>query len=551
MSASEHLKHPTLECLLSGKPSASTIQYRGLKYASIPRRWAESTSNDALQIDSNRVFDATRFGPSCPQKRGGQAWDVSLVGDTTLAKEFGQGDDAKMDEFECLHLNITVPKTALAAKNTDGVGLPVFVWVHGGGLSLGSNSWPQYDLTKFVERSVRIGKPVIGVAINYRVNIFGFLASEELGIGGNLGYKDQAVAFRWIKKHIAGFGGDPTNITAAGESAGGISLSTLLCANIGNEGLFERVVIMSGETTLRKPRNKKWQEAMYQDQLKYLGASKLDVADRRRLFNETDAEELVQRLPLAQHFCGFIDGKWLKEDPTLMSLANPRSKLHKPDWCKEFVIGDTAHDGTILKARILDAPNTFDHLQDLCSRHLTPSQTHALLSAYQLHPPPPPAQLPQHLLHLASELRFYLPVLSAHRGWTTSSPPLRAHRYHFHIANPVPGPYKGLSSHELDVACLLLNFEHAFDAQSYAAALQMADRFVRFVNGEGWAEEGCVVVFEGRGAQEVEVGAYDKRFRGGRGKVLEGIGEERVWGLAEAWQGVRGEEGVEGRGARL
>jgi carboxylesterase type B len=342
------LAHPTLRCSLRGKASAATVQFRNLKYASIPGRWEDSVPNDALGTGVENVIDATIFGPSCSHKRGAQAWDLTLVGNVHMPLQAGhRAKEEDMDEFDCLNINVTVPRLdASQDRDATSKGLPVFVWVHGGGLSMGSNSWPQYDLTRFVERSVEIGKPVIGVAMNYRVGILGFLASKELGIDGNFGYKDQVLAFKWIKKHIAGFGGDPSNITAAGESAGGISLSTLLYADVGDEGLFERVVIMSGEATLRKSRNKAWHEEMYFDQLKMLGLDKMGVRDRTKKLREVSTDELA-KLPMAQHYCACIDGKFLKKDITARLLSDGTQKEGHPDWCKEFVVGDTAHDVSI------------------------------------------------------------------------------------------------------------------------------------------------------------------------------------------------------------
>lgn len=300
--------------------------------------------NDHLSHDADGVYDATQLGPSCPFNRAAQAWDLTLVGKVIMPMEGGIQEP--MDEFSCLQVNVTVPKDHLK-RVAQGEQLPVFVWVHGGGLSFGSNNWPQYDLTRFVERSVEIGKPVIGVAINYRVGILGFLASKELGIDGNFGYKDQVVAFQWIKKHIAGFGGDPNRITASGESAGGISLSTLLCVNTGGEALFEKVVIMSGNATLRKSRVGSWHDMMYRDQLKLLGLDQVEVEQRKTRLREIDPMEMVNKLPMAQHYCAFVDGKFLKKNISLDLMANGLQEVHKPTWCKEFVIGDTRHDVSI------------------------------------------------------------------------------------------------------------------------------------------------------------------------------------------------------------
>jgi carboxylesterase type B len=341
------LDHPTLHCALVGKEFDAVTQYRGLQYATIPARFQDSIPNDTLILNSihngTYIHSATTFGPSCPQKRGAQAWDLTLTGDDLhLEMEAGQGADEKMDERGCLTVNVSVPKGVERPEN----GFPVFVWVHGGGLAMGSNTWPQYDLRKFVERSVASGKPVISVAVNYRVGVLGFLACEELGARGNMGFKDIVLGLRWVRRHIAGFGGDAGNLTAAGESAGGIALSTVLCAETGPEPLFERVVVMSGETTLRKPRGGKWHQEMYEDQLKYLrlDEEKVGKEERVKRLREEDAEELCQKLPLAQHFCGFVDGEWLKKAVTPSALEDGTNEMHKPEWCKELVIGDTVHD---------------------------------------------------------------------------------------------------------------------------------------------------------------------------------------------------------------
>ncbi|PSN63436.1 alpha/beta-hydrolase [Corynespora cassiicola Philippines] len=534
------LYHPTLNIHLHGAESPSTTQYRNLKYAIIPSRWKPSLANSFLTPSGRpNTFDAIPFGPSCPHKPTAQAWDLTLVGNISLPTSPGQGLTEKMHELDCLHLTVTVPKPSHGSPAYTN--LPVFVWVHGGGLSMGSTSWPQYDLRAFVARSAELGKPVVGVAVNYRLGPFGFLASEELGVPGNLGFKDQVLGFRWVREHIGGFGGDAGNVTAVGESAGGISLSALLCAEVGGR-LFDRVVVMSGEVTLRKPRGARWHEEMVKEQVRYLGLEGLSLRERRRALWEMDAEEMVRKLPLAQHFCGLVDGEWLREDVTLGVLADGRRREHRPGWCKEFVIGDTAHDGTVLKARILDDPRALERLKAACAKHLTPSETDTLLSAYGLVSPSSPEHQYQSILALTSEMRFYLPALAAHSGWKSSAVAKPAHRYHFHISNPVEGPFKDLSSHEFDVACLLQNFRGLFDEKTNRAALAMTDHFIGFLNGEGWANYGEVVVFGDAGVEKLSEEEYEQRFRDGRGEVLKSIGVDRVWNLAETWQGVRSEK---------
>jgi hypothetical protein len=146
------------------------------------------------------------------------------------------------------------------------------------------------------------------------------------------------------------------------------------------------------------------------------------------------------------------------------------------------------------------------------------------------------------LLQLSSELRFYLPSLTVHSGWRTFTPPRNCGRYHFHVPNPIEGAFVGLESHEFDVACLLQNFDEYLDQRTKDVARQMADQWIRFTNGEGWCEENKVIVIGGVSVEEVDENEYDEQFRSGRGRILEKIGAEKLWKVAEEWQGVRSEE---------
>ena len=179
------------------------------------------------------MIDATSFGNSCPQYR---QFFPQLDNPERLFyhKEFRKGLSFSYDE-DCLNLNIFTP---LNAENC-----PVAVFLHGGGFNSGSNQeepFRGYELAK---------RGIITVFVNYRVGVFGYLTHEEIqkeyGRDGNFGLDDQLTALKWIKAHIADFGGDPDNITLAGQSAGAISIQ-YLCLNQNNAGLFQKVLMMSG-----------------------------------------------------------------------------------------------------------------------------------------------------------------------------------------------------------------------------------------------------------------------------------------------------------------
>ncbi|RPJ56329.1 MAG: carboxylesterase family protein, partial [Acidobacteria bacterium] len=140
---------------------------------------------------------------------------------------------------DCLVLNVWRPAPRPAAK------LPVMVWIHGGGFVNGGSSPAVYDGSPFARRGI------VFVSFNYRLGRFGFFAhpalSKESPTGplGNYGYMDQIAALEWVRANIAAFGGDPGNVTVFGESAGGISVLTLL-ASPAARGLFHKAVIESG-----------------------------------------------------------------------------------------------------------------------------------------------------------------------------------------------------------------------------------------------------------------------------------------------------------------
>ena len=137
---------------------------------------------------------------------------------------------------DCLTLNIWAPSGVHKA--------PVFFWIHGGALVSGSGRDALYDGTRLAERGILV------VSINYRLGVFGFLAHPELskesalGVSGNYGLLDQIEALKWVRRNIGAFGGDPSNVTIAGESAGGLSVMYLLAAPPAR-GLFSKAIAES------------------------------------------------------------------------------------------------------------------------------------------------------------------------------------------------------------------------------------------------------------------------------------------------------------------
>jgi para-nitrobenzyl esterase len=141
---------------------------------------------------------------------------------------------------DCLFLNVTTPAGA-----KPGARLPVMVWVHGGAFVVGASTGAfgaEHDGTEFAK------KGVVTVTLNYRLGRAGWFAHPALakeGANGNFGLMDQIAALKWVRDNISAFGGDPKNVTAFGESAGGISLLYLMLAPDA-KGLFQKAIVESG-----------------------------------------------------------------------------------------------------------------------------------------------------------------------------------------------------------------------------------------------------------------------------------------------------------------
>jgi len=270
-----------------GEALAGVHIFRGLPYALPPLaqlRWKPPVPAPVW----SGVRAATDFGPACfqPKPRTG-----SIYADPPAA----------MSE-DCLSLNIWSPA---AAHNA-----PVMVWIHGGSLTSGASSEAVYDGAALAERGVLV------VSVNYRLGILGYLAHPGLsaespqGVSGNYGLLDQIAALRWVQRNISAFGGNPNNVTIAGESAGALSVIYLM-ASPPARGLFHKAILQSAymisTPELRDRRfGEESAEAIGLRVAAKLGAN--DVAGLRAM----DAGQLADNAPLTGYLpFGTIDGQVL------------------------------------------------------------------------------------------------------------------------------------------------------------------------------------------------------------------------------------------------
>ncbi|MBI1187329.1 MAG: carboxylesterase family protein [Alphaproteobacteria bacterium] len=179
------------------------------------------------------VRDAVAFGPVAPQPTPSPEDLERVLPGVDIAPLVGSG---WIEGDDYLVANIWTPDTSGQA--------PVMVFIHGGAFTGGAGSAAVYDGSAFALRGVVL------VTINYRLGIEGFLPIE--GAPTNLGLRDQIAALHWVQANIAGFGGDPTNVTVFGESAGAMSVANLLASPLAH-GLFRRAIVQSGHGSMVRP----------------------------------------------------------------------------------------------------------------------------------------------------------------------------------------------------------------------------------------------------------------------------------------------------------
>ena len=209
--------------LLQGIPGRdrSVTVYRGIPYAAAPTgdlRWRAPRPAEPW----TGVRDAANFGPMCPQSPQDRA---------------AAGIDLPLSE-DCLNLNVWT-----AAKD-GSERMPVLVWIYGGLFRSGTGANPRYDGERLAS------KGVVVVTFNYRLGVFGFLSTPELSAesgheaSGNYGLLDCIAVLQWVQRNIAAFGGDPSRVTIAGQSAGAGTVNFLSMSPLAR-GLFQRSIAQS------------------------------------------------------------------------------------------------------------------------------------------------------------------------------------------------------------------------------------------------------------------------------------------------------------------
>ena len=379
---------------IHGLQVTSGSAFRGLPYAAPPTghlRWRAPRPPASWR----GIRDATRYAPSCPQK-------------PNLFEPPGPQSE------DCLYLNVSTPTLRRDAKR------PVLVWIHGGGFT--QDGALNYDGAKLAANGIVV------VTINYRLGAFGFLAHPELatrpgGPSGNYGLMDQEAALRWVKHDISRFGGDPHNVTIAGQSAGGVSVLAHLVSRR-SRGLFDRAIVQSGAFALKQVSLNQAETfgTTYADQL----GCRDQAADCLR---QLPADTLVNAFPDAA-IPGVVDGKVLTQPIGAALAAGHFAHVpilngmnHNEEWIFVAGLGLAVSGGMFVLA---PAPTDATYESVIASVLSVPAtRASAIAAEYPLSAYPAPILA---LSTLVSDANFACPALQVDR-WTARRVPTFAYEF--------------------------------------------------------------------------------------------------------------------------
>lgn len=435
---------------IAGTSAEGVNAFKGVPFAAPPTgalRWRAPQP----VVPWKGVRDATQYGHDCMQLPFPS--DAAPLGTTPSE--------------DCLVVNVWAPADAAGKK------LPVLFWIYGGGFVNGGSSPAVYDGAAIARRGV------VFVSANYRVGRFGFFAHPALAaageaVGGNFGLMDQQAALRWTRDNAAAFGGDPARITVIGESAGGMSVLSLMGSKAARD-LFSGAVIMSGggrsaaqlrDATTDRP-NMPSAQAIGQNFARSVGIEGVDTAALAQL-RALPAEKIVSGLNLASMFMPqagpptytgpFIDGITLTDSVEGMF----RSAAEAP---VPVMVGATSADIGIVPVRDKQALfATFGANADKARQMYDPDGNRSFLET---------------MLAVGGDRFMVEPARFVAGEVTRAGRPAYHYRFSY-VADSIRQPGKG-AAHASDIPFFLDTAQIKYGAATTAADREVAHRIADYV----------------------------------------------------------------------
>ncbi|KAI4940142.1 uncharacterized protein J4E92_001430 [Alternaria infectoria] len=377
---------PSPQATVAGINVLGVESFKGIPYAQPPIDQLRLKPPQPITSSLGKV-DGTGIPKACPQfffsidERNiptnvlGTILNLPLLQTITNAGE------------DCLTINVQRP-----AGTKAGDKLPVLFWIFGGGFELGSTA--MYDGTSLVAESVAQGKPIVFVAVNYRVGGFGFMPGKEVLADGsaNLGLLDQRLGLEWVADNIAAFGGDPEKVTIWGESAGAISVLDQMMLydgdnNYNGKPLFRAGIMNSGSIVPADPVDCPKGQAIYDRVVEAAGcASSADTLACLRTVPYTKFLNAANTVPgILGYFTVNLsylprpDGKALSDSPDALVKAGKYAKV-------PFIVGDQEDEGTLFglfTSNLTTTKEVTTYLSTIFFQNASPAQVEQLVGSYQ------------------------------------------------------------------------------------------------------------------------------------------------------------------------
>lgn len=464
---------PDLGTISGWQYENGVCQFLGIPYATLSKRWTRSELRTSLDDD---YHDGTKLGARCPHPEvEGDDTDV-----LTPVPPFPHCPYPEVDEQAALVVNVVVPPEHVQGKH------PIFVNVHGGSLLYGGSYLAIFDAVRLVSQSVDEGKPIVAVNFNYRVGLGGFLASkairEELlrdGFEGcgNFGFTDQQVAFEWIQRYAGHLGGDVENVTAVGESAGGISISNQLLAK--TPPTFHRAVCMSGLATSIPAWTSDQHEELFAAvcQWYHLDPKGPDTLDKLRQIPQQDLANATPSISGALSGTGnpCLDGWFYQNDPRGFHIA--------PRWLNSYMLGDVYHEGVIFHLNIMD--DTFDLWRKIFVQHISDEDVvDSILELYGISREIPHEKLLENFEHMAGDAIFRIPNIVTAQHNQNLAEKGNLFLYHFDQRSKIPNILEGTAYHAYELLYLFKNLDDEMDEEERRLSKDFASAWIAFTHGE-------------------------------------------------------------------
>jgi carboxylesterase type B len=381
---------------LIGSSNNTVDSFIGIPYAKPPINDLRFRSPQAIDQPLG-VVTLPSVAPACIQQKLSSLDTTGMPAEAVPLAEAASNRPVNGSSEDCLTLSVQRPAGLSAGEK-----LPVLVWIHGGGWSIGASQW--YDGSAIIRKSINISQPIIFVALNYRLNAFGFLQGKELQEDGstNLGLRDQRKAFEWVAENIAAFGGDPDKVTIWGHSAGGISVWDHLTINNGDhtyrgKPLFRAGIINSGGIVRTLPVDSDKAQKVFNQFSTAAGCAGSD--DILACLRQSPSETLVDAMNTLPNFYG----------PSANNLAFIRRTDTSSDFFSQFaeeaaaqgtyarvplIAGTLEDDATIFAVAQRDIINSTETLVDFMATWYTETDRQLVADLIDLYPDDPAAGLP-------------------------------------------------------------------------------------------------------------------------------------------------------------